>query len=320
MTTSAKLRLGVTFHSFTNEYCSFQWSFEDMMQLASVLGEGVEIVGPAHHRSFPDGSDEFERVFKSSVERWGLTPTSYGTYADPFMLPGRDLNAEELTQYTLRQLRGAVKLGFPLARLQYFASSIVERVLPYADRHGLRLAYELHAPLDLGSALTEGLIEQIRRIRSPLLGIIPDAGIFARSVPAFVRENALKAGVPSVVVNRALELWNAKKPLAESKSILLAAGASERQFVTVERFWGSFGHSDPAALKELMPHVMHVHGKFFSMVAGDEPDIRYADLVRVLTSSGYRGWISSEYEGPVVDSSFRIVREHQAMIRRYASA
>ena len=146
MTTSAKLRLGVTFHSFTNEYCSFQWSFEDMMQLASVLGEGVEIVGPAHHRCFPDVSDEFERVFKSSVERWGLTPTSYGTYADPFMLPGRDLNAEELTQYTLRQLRGAVKLGFPLARLQYFASSIVERVLPYADRHGLRLAYEFSAP------------------------------------------------------------------------------------------------------------------------------------------------------------------------------
>lgn len=319
MTTNGMFSLGVTFHSFTTEYCSLQWSFEDMMQLASVLGGGVEIVGPAHHRCFPDVSDEFERVFKSAVERYGVTPTCYGTYADPFMLPARDLNDEELTEYTLRQLRGAVKLGFPLARLQYFASTIVERVLPYAERHGLKLAYELHAPLDLGSGATQRLVGQIRRIGSPLLGIIPDAGIFARSVPMFARENALKAGVPPAIVNRALELWNAKKPLGESKSMLLSEGASERQFVSVERFWGSFGHSDPAGLKELMPHVMHVHGKFFSMAAGDEPDIRYADLARALVANGYSGWVSSEYEGPPVDSSFRIVREHQAMIRRYAS-
>ena len=82
---SETFRVGVTLHSFTNEYCSFQWSFEDMMQKASLLGGGVEIVGPAHHRGFPEVTDEFERTFKSSIERNGLTPTSYGSYADLFV-------------------------------------------------------------------------------------------------------------------------------------------------------------------------------------------------------------------------------------------
>jgi hypothetical protein len=58
-----------------------------MMEKAGQLGGGVEIVGPSHIRSFPEVSEEFERSFKSSVDRYGLTPTSYGSYADPFMLP-----------------------------------------------------------------------------------------------------------------------------------------------------------------------------------------------------------------------------------------
>src|SRR5579884_1457315 len=107
MATKKTFHVGVTLHSFTSEYCSFIWSFEDMMQRAALLGGGVEIVGPAHQRGFPELSDEFERVFKSSLERNRLTPTSYGSYADPFVLPNRDLNDDELVAYTIPQLNGA---------------------------------------------------------------------------------------------------------------------------------------------------------------------------------------------------------------------
>jgi hypothetical protein len=182
---SDTFRVGVTLHSFTNEYCSFKWSFEDMMQKASLLGRGVEIVGPAHHRSFPEVTDEFERVFKSSVERNGLTPTSYGSYADPFMLPGRDLTEDELVAYTIPQLKGAAKLGFPVVRLQYFVHPVIERLLPYAEKYDLKMGYELHTPLMIEAPLTQELIAQVKRISSPHLGLIPDAGIFTRSIPKF---------------------------------------------------------------------------------------------------------------------------------------
>jgi sugar phosphate isomerase/epimerase len=317
-----QFRLGVTLHSFTHQYCSFQWSFEDMLEIASLLGGGVEIVGPAHHRCFPDVSDEFERRFKSAVARYGLTPTCYGTYADPFMRPDRDLTPAELTDYTLRQLAGAVKLGFPVARLQYYAAPIVERVLPFAERHGLKLGYELHAPLTIESATTQGLLDQVRRISSPCLGLIPDAGIFCRSIPQYLRETVVRRGVSPTHLQLALKLWQQRMPLADARAELLAQGVSERHFVILERFWGSHGQSEPGALLGVMPHVVHFHGKFFSMSGGDqpdEPDVRYADVVKALVQGGYRGWISSEYEGPP-GNSFDMVRDQQRMFRRYMAA
>lgn len=316
MTAADGFRVGVTCHSFTHEYCSFQWSFEDMMQAASLLGGGVEIVGPAHHRGFPDVSDEFERAFKSSVERYGLEPTAYGSYADPFTRPDRDLNADELVAYTLRQLKGAVKLGFPVVRLQYFAAPVIERLLPYAERHGLKLGYELHAPLTIESDATQRLLAQVRRLSSPSLGLIPDAGIFTRSVPKFRVAGARTRGVPEPLLQRGLELWRARATLAQAQAVLTGLGADARTFTALEVFWGSFGQSEPAALAQILPYTIHVHGKFFSIEDGDEPDVRYAELVDALVRGGYRGWMSSEYEGPDTDS-YAIVQAHQQMVRRY---
>jgi sugar phosphate isomerase/epimerase len=286
---SDTFRVGVTLHSFTNEYCSFKWSFEDMMQKASLLGRGVEIVGPAHHRGFPEVTDEFERVFKSSVERNGLTPTSYGSYADPFMLPGRDLTEDELVAYTIPQLKGAAKLGFPVVRLQYFVHPVIERLLPYAEKYDLK---------------------------TPHLGLIPDAGIFTRSIPKFRIEGARRNGVSEPLLKRAVELWAAKTPLQGAREQLKALGADDRTFSTMEIFWGSFGHSDPASVASIMPYIIHTHGKFFSIVSGDEPDVRFEEYVKALILGNYRGWMSSEYEGPDTNS-FAVVSAHQEMVWRY---
>jgi sugar phosphate isomerase/epimerase len=309
-------RLGVTFHSFTHEYCSFQWSFEDMMQKAAQLGGGVEIVGPAHHRGFPEVTPEFERTFRSSLERNGLTPTCYGSYADPFVLPDRDLTPDELVAYTIPQLKGAARLGFPVVRLQYFAWPVIERLLPYAEKYKLRLGYELHTPLMIEAPLTQQLIAQVRRISSPLLGLIPDAGIFTRSIPRFRIEGARSRGVSEALLQRAVELWKAETPLEQAREKLRALGADDRLFSTIEVFWGSFGHSDPKSLGGIMPYIIHTHGKFFSMVDGDEPDVRYEEFVQALVAGGYSGWMSSEYEGPDTDS-FEILKAHQAMVTRY---
>ena len=309
-------RVGVSFHSFTNEYCSFQWSFEDMMQRAAQLGGGVEIVGPAHHRGFPYVTDEFERIFKSSVERNGLTPTSYGSYADPFMLPGRDLTPDELVEYTIPQLIGAAKLGFPAVRLQYFVYPLIERLLPYAEKLGLRLGYELHVPLMIEAPLTQVLLRQVRQIASEHLGLIPDCGIFARSVPRFAVERARSRGVSERVLERALELWSARASLDDALADLQALGLEKHLVTAVESFWGGFGWSEPEALQEIMPYIVHVHGKFFTMEDGTEPDIRYEEVVHELLRGGYEGWMSSEFEGAAPDS-FAMVQSHQVMIKGY---
>jgi sugar phosphate isomerase/epimerase len=316
MSTTQPFRIGVSFHSFTNEYCSFIWSFEDMMQHAAQLGGGMEIVGPAHHRGFPTVTDEFERSFKSSVERYQLTPTSYGSYADPFMLPDRDLTADELVAYTVLQIKGAHKLGFPVVRLQHFASSIAERLLPYAEKYQIKMGYELHVPLMIAAPRTQELLAQIKHLSSEYLGLIPDAGIFARSISKRHLQEGRDAGVPEPILQRALQLWAKKTPLEPALVELKAMGADKRTETWVGgAIWDTFGYSDPAELTSIMPYIVHFHGKFFSIEDGDEPDLRYEEIVRTLLENGYTGWVNSEYEGDA--DSFAVVQAHQAMVRRY---
>jgi sugar phosphate isomerase/epimerase len=319
MTANQGLKLGVTLHSFTPEYITYKWSLEDMLQLASVLGSGVEIVGPAHQRGYPHLTDEFERIFKSSVERWGLTPTCYGTYADPFMLKDRDLNEDEMVDYIVPQLKSAAQLGFSIARLQYFSYTVIERLLPWAEKLNLKMGYELHVPLMIKSDKTKSLIEQVERINSPYLGLIPDTGIFARSVPEFCLADLCAAGIAEQLVQHAVVLWNARTPNHVALEELLKLGLRKQNIGNVERVWGSFGWSEPEELKEILPRVIHMHGKFFSMKDGVEPDVRFEEVTKVLVENGYDGWMSSEFEGPNGVDTFGLVREQQAMIRRYVA-
>lgn len=316
MTTEKRLNLGVTFHSFTNEFVTYQWSFEDLMYNASQLGGGVEIVGPVHHRKFPHVPAEFVTSFRNSVERHGLIPTSYGSYADPFMLWERSLTEDELTEYTIPQIEGAAKLGFPVVRLQHFASPIVERVLPLAERLGVTLGFELHAPLELESDVTRRLVEQIRRIGSPSLGLIPDMGIFAHSISAVRLDEALEVGISPALRDEIAQMWKDGAQLEAARERIERERAGVEAEEWVQHIWGSHGRSHPADLRDVFEHVVHVHAKFYSLVDGEEPDLRYRELVIALLDNDYRGWISAEYEGAPADS-FEKVAGLQRLIRRY---
>jgi sugar phosphate isomerase/epimerase len=317
MSNKQSFHVGVSLHSFTDEYCGFKWSFEDLLVLVSQLGKGLEIVGPAHQRGYPYLTDEYERIFKSAVERNELIPTSYGSYADPFMLTGRDLTPDEMVEYTVPQLHAAATLGFPIVRLQYFVHPVIEKLLPLVEKLNLKVGYELHVPLIVESPETQLLVEQVTRIASPHLGIIPDAGIFSRSVSAFRIDGMRQAGMSEQLIASALKLWQEKNDVVASMATLKQSGLTDEQVGAAESLWGGYGHSDPEALRTIMPHVIHFHGKFYSMVDGDEPDLRYEEFIRVLIQSGYTGWMSSEYEGPPGVDTFEVVRAHQAMVRRY---
>lgn len=311
--------LGVALHSFTAEYVALKWSFEDLIELTGYLGGGVEITGPAHHRGYPHVTIEFERTFKSAVERFGVTPTCYGSYADPFTLPARNRTPDELFEFIGPQLEGAARLGFPVVRLQFFSHVVAERLLPIAERLNLKMGYELHAPLTFESSTVQMLMEQIERLGSPHLGLIPDCGIFASSVSDGHLDRARGAGVPDAVIQQALQLWSEGIELAQALETLRASGLSEQQVAPVEMFWGSFGRSDPANLVTHKDKIIHMHGKFFTMVDGEEPNLRYRDIVGALVASGYDGWLSSEYEGGASVNSFNACREQQSMIRSYAA-
>jgi sugar phosphate isomerase/epimerase len=274
MSAADAFHLGVSLYSFTTEFWSYKWSFEDLMRKAGQLGagQGIEIVGPQHHRGFPNVPEEFVRTFRSSCERNNVVPVSYGAYADPFTWPDRDFTADEMVEYMTPQLKGAAQLGFPKIRLQYFNYTVIERLLPYAKKYKLKLGYEVHQPIMVETPLAQTLIEQVKKISSEYLGLIPDFGIFEK-----------RTGMPQM-------------PGMESPP-----------------------PSPPSAMAQLLPYTFHIHGKFHRMVNGEIPDVPFDELIKVLVEGGYKGSMSTEFEGSNLGQypdSFEIVKLHQALVRR----
>ena len=82
---------------------------------------------------------------------------------------------------------------------------------------------------------------------------------------------------------------------------------------------GIHGHQSPRDWSEILPDVVHVHGKFFDIGEdGREPVVPIEDLINVLVDGGYSGYISSEYEGwhwNTKNEAFELVARQQALCR-----
>jgi sugar phosphate isomerase/epimerase len=319
MATAKTIRQGVTLYSFSSEYRTFQYSFEDCMQLASQLGGGgVEIVGPMHRGAFPEATDEFERTFKSAVARYNLTPTSYGSYADSASYK----SADDLFEFALLQLKSTFKLGIPIIRMN--VGDDIDRLLPYAEKYKVRMAIEIHAPMAMGKdPNTVKVIENVVKKSSPYLGVMPDGGTFANKIPRVANRYASLVGVPDPLIKRCVEWYEAKVPLDKAVEEAKKDKDAATAVWAVRLMYNQAPAGDPEELRKIMPYVIHFHGKFWDLENGQEPCIPYEQVIRALVEGGFAGWLSAEYEGHLFNKlgmdSFDILKQYQAMVQNLAA-
>jgi sugar phosphate isomerase/epimerase len=310
-------RQGASLYCFSSEYCRFQLSFEDCMQLCGQLGDrGVEIVGPMHLRTWPELSNEFERQFKSGCQRYGLTPTAYAAYGDDPVLK----NEDEVFEYYMLQMKAANRLGFPLMRGPSENKPMVERLLPYCEKLNVKLIFEIHAPMALGKdPATIELVEWVQKKSSAYLGFNPDGGSFTNKITDRLKRSAQRYGVPDAIITKCIELYDSKMPVDKALEEAKKMGADQTAIWAVNMFYGQAPASDPEELKKIMPYIFHFHGKFWTWENGQEPSIPYEQIVKSLVEGGWsNGWLSTEYEGgrPEVDS-FEVTKGFLEMVRGY---
>jgi hypothetical protein len=310
-------QMGVTLYSFNDEYYHYRYSLQDCLEKIASLGPGtgVELVGPQMVDSWPEISEEFEKTFKSLVERYELLPTAYGGYADPERVTGHSLTDEENAEYIRLQIRTAKKLGFPILR------GGRSDLAGYAEKMGVRMGQEIHSPNIIESPQTQRLIEEVDKVNSPFVGLIPDFGCFAATCAKPYVDKFTQLGVPAEIRERIVSLWEQKTPLEQVFAEVEAMGGSEMARLMALESNIYFGHGDPKAMKDIMPHIIHCHGKFFGIdpETGEEPAVRYAEAIAVLKEGGFSGSMSSEYEGHhwmVGGDALWQVKAHQAMVRR----
>ncbi|WP_422058141.1 sugar phosphate isomerase/epimerase family protein [Sphingomonas sp.] len=324
---TAGITLGSTLYSFTNEFHSRRYDLEGLVRevAARNLGPGIEIVGFQSVRGFPVVTDAFADWFKGLIAETGLTPTCLAINADALIDRNRPMTFDESVAYHARQIEAAAKLGFPVARFQYAATpEVVAKLAPLAEKLDVRLGLEIHAPHSIDHPDVIAYRETYERVGSPYLGFIPDFGASARSVPPAYKDYFKWRGIDQGMVDHALEIWEEQMEPFKRRAKFLdwakAKGHDEVHAVDVSIIFGLFSRQPLTNWLEIMPQTVHIHGKFYGVdeTTGEDPSIDYEAILPIFVAGGYRGSISSEWEGHQVsdDNGFEKVAAHLAMERR----
>ncbi|HZV51843.1 MAG TPA: DUF6379 domain-containing protein [Candidatus Dormibacteraeota bacterium] len=333
----AGLRFGVSLYSFTPEFHGHRYDLERLIAKVaeSRLGPGLEIVGFQSLRGFPEVSEALAGWFRDLLERHGLRASCLDANVDVGIRSDRLLTETELVDYLRRQVEAARKLGFPVVRLQYDASpDVIERLLPVAERAGVKLGVEIHAPHSVHHPTIARLRERYEQLQSPYLGFIPDLGACTVRVPRILIDAYQQRGVPGVIIDTILDAWQEARargedPFRASSRLRARVEAMNGGPDALTMAWHVFlycGYQRPEAWIEIMPQIVHVHAKFFEIDDdGNEPNVPYRDLVAMFRDHGYAGGFSSEYEGWQWDegsgcerNGFALVRAHQRLCRSVA--
>lgn len=251
-------------------------------------------------------------------------------------------------------------------------AEVMFEALPVAEECDIRIGKEIHAPIPLNGQYVNEIVDYVQKTGTKHLGIVLDWGIFAFRPSEVAMDWYVRQGAKRESCDLAVELCmdnyeGRSHELTDIDLSLYTAGNVESFFhrylkhgdapadlvpafrrmqqLVVENVPGYtdidfevmgqcllLSHTRPADLKELMPYVVSIHGKFYNMSEIPGKPGQYRDIavdyegpIKMLKDYGYDGYINSEYEGQrrfqdrgVEDliSEVDQVRKHQEMLKR----
>lgn len=319
-----KVKLGITLYSFTKEYISGEYTFEDCIRRCAEIGvDGYELVATQMIPSYPYISDEFLGQVNRYAAEYGVRPISYGANTDRGMRFDRDLTDDELFARTVLDIKSAHRMGCKVMRAQYLLSpKNLVRIAPYAQEYNVKVGIEIHNPETPSTPKIVEYLEAIDKSGSKYIGFVPDFGCFADKPNIDSYYGALERGANKEMLDYAVSLKYDDVPLPEAMSLLSQKNADEQ---VMSSFFNMYGfltfnkNPDFEGLKKIMPYCVHFHGKFhFMKEDGNEMSIPYDKILPIIDQAGFDGYIVSEYEGHgnARVSAFDMTRKHIEMERR----
>jgi sugar phosphate isomerase/epimerase len=323
----SNIKLCTSLFSFALEWNSGKYSLESLIAKVKELnlGPGLEIIGFQSLKGFPFLSGETITGVKRLIEKYGFEPACLDANVDVAIRRDRHLTIDETTEYIIPQIWTASKLGFPVLRVQMTAKpEVIRRLAPIAEKANVKLGMELHTPYQVDHPAVLALRELYEEMQSPYLGFIPDFGSSMRNIPDALLNSFREVGVTDELIAITKGIWKKDIPtpgkFGELQERASALGATPPQIGRLNMAFSMNGRQDVNAWKEIIQQTVHLHGKFYGFDEnGDEPSIDYAAILKIFYEGGYRGYVSSEYEGTAFTdefTGFEMVQKHHALCEK----
>jgi sugar phosphate isomerase/epimerase len=293
------ITFGVSLYSYGGDFLVTMTLEDCLADVADMGATDVEILADTHIPAYPNPSSAWVDEWHALVDRYGLTPTCYSSWLDTRLRSDRSMTVDEAVSILARDLELAHRLRFTIIRPKLGVVSLdlipdpiwreaVERVLPTAEEYGIRITPEIHAPTPLRSKIVDDYLDLARQ--SDHFGLLIDTGIFQTG----------------------------ERGRVHSDSVYVFGDPSPELAAQVAREMSKPMAVPPDDLADVTPYVFHVHAKFWDMTDDvTDPHVPYDAVVKALVDGGYKGSLSSEYEGPRdLFLASDMVRRQQAMLRR----
>ncbi len=307
MLKKSSIKLAVSVYSFTNEYYTRKYSLEDCIQKVSEIGaDGIEIVSTQHIPGYPNPDDEFIAHFNYLLDKYELEPACYSLYIDLGRNSKKDMTKSEIIESFENDLSIASKMRFSCVRtLPSTPLYVIPDLAAMAERHKIKLGIELHAPYTIHHPLFQKIIEKIKEIDSPYLGLIPDFGAWVERIPTILLQNFRERGVPDETVELLRDSYAKGESFEVVKQKILSIGVGSNAQWAIGMCYHILSNGKPGDVKEIMPYVIHVHAKFWDVDReGVDGGIDYDKLLPIIAESGYTGYLSSEFEGFILAKDY----------------
>ncbi|MBQ9064211.1 MAG: TIM barrel protein [Blautia sp.] len=346
---SYDIKRSISLYSYQDEYYDGKLDLEGCLRETAKTGAtGVELLAEQMIKRFPlpIEDEEFRADWFAKLDKYGLTPSCYDAFLENRIYSNRTLSLGEQINMMCRDLRLASLLGFPVLRtLVSTPMDVIEGSLEYAAKVNVKIGLEVHAPFSLNSSWADGYMEMITRTGTKHFGFIPDMGIFCKNVPDVLRDKARRQGAKEECLKIVDDAYAARVAkgfvkikydldLGKANMEYRMANGMKEMMEAVEKAGGgpadmmyagtsfTYSWSDPQDLIDNIDYIFHTHAKFYNVHEDYvETAVAIPEVVAAYKKAGYKGFLSSEYEGgehlrDVGVDSIEQCRRHQEALRR----
>lgn len=361
---SKDIKLGVSLYSYQEAIWRGDLDLEGALTAVKGAGAtGVEIFGEALIRSFPYISDEFLYKWFYMMDNLGLEPVCYEHFSDRrfWKDESKYLNDDDIYEVTKMYLDSAKRLGCKFIRLSHDGHNgiydvfgayekshsvvnahIFERILPYAEEIGVKMALEVHGPGLLEDGGNDDFLEAIERTGCYNGGglMLDFSGCF-RDMSPMSEASYIERGAKPEIISYLREMsrkaytfdGNNDVDWDEVEAKIKEMGATDLELGILNGGpGGGFGSlrkkliSPPSVVEEYASRLCYCHGKMHWInedCTSDEMD--YARYIKALVKGGFKGYISTEFEGQrsvphTLNEVMFVNRQHKLMRECLAAA
>lgn len=346
---SYDIKRSISLYSYQDEYYDGKLDLEGCLRETAKTGAtGVELLAEQMIKKFPNPIEDeaFRANWFALLDKYGLVPSCYDSFLENRIFSNRTLSLGEQVNMMKRDIRLAHLLGFPVLRtLVSTPMDVIEGSLEYAEEMNVKIGLEVHAPFSLNSGWADGYMEMINRTGTKYFGFVPDMGIFCKNIPDVLRDKARRQGASEECIKIVDEAY-AKRvsdgfakikydlDLGKANMEYRMANGMKEMMEAVEKAGGSpadmmyagssftYSWSDPQDIIDNIDYIFHTHAKFYNVHEDyTETAVAIPEVVEAFKKAGYKGFLSSEYEGgehlrDVGVDSIEQCRRHQEALRR----